>query len=89
MTTEVREFVLDYPVYQVEKGMQQKAGGKLMPLDLPAQKWDHATIDFVVRMPVKDGCDAILTVVDKATKMCHFVPCNEKVSAKEVAQLYW
>ena len=30
-----------------------------------------------------------MTVVDKATKMCHFIACNEKISAREVAILYW
>ena len=28
-------------------------------------------------------------MVDKATKMCHFLPCNESISTKEVAALYW
>ena len=36
-----------------------------------------------------DGKDAILTVVDKATKMCHFIACAKTISAKEVAKLYW
>ena len=89
MTTEVRDFVLDCPVCQVEKGSHQKPGGKIMPLDLPARKWDHVAIDFIVGMPRQDNYDAILTVVDKATKMCHFIPCTEKISAKEVAQVYW
>ena len=62
---------------------------KLIPLELPTRKWDHVAIDFVVGMPVQDDCDTILTVVDKATKMCHFIACTEKISAKEVAQLYW
>ena len=33
--------------------------------------------------------DTICTIVDKATKMCHFVPCSESISAKGVAYLYW
>ena len=89
MTTEVRQFVLDCPVCQVEKGSHLKPSGKLMPLDLPGRKWDHVAIDFVVGMPVQNQYDTILTVVDKATKMCHFIACTEKISAKEVAQLYW
>ena len=89
MTTEVRQFVLDCPVCQVEKGSHLKPGGTLMPLDLPSRKWDHVAIDFVVGLPVQQEYDTILTVVDKATKMCHFIPCKEKISAKEVAQLYW
>ena len=40
-------------------------------------------------LPVQDSCDTICTVVDKATKMCHFIPCTEKISAKQVARLYW
>ena len=89
MTTEVRNFVLDCPVCQVEKGSHLKPGGKLMPLTLPERKWEHVAIDFIVGMPVQQNCDTILTVVDKATKMCHFIACNEKISAREVAQLYW
>ena len=60
-----------------------------MPLALPTRKWDHVALDFVVGMPMQNNCDTILTVVDKATKMCHFIACNEKISAKEVAQVYW
>ena len=85
MTVEVRQFVLDCPVCQVEKGSHLKPGGKLMPLALPTRKWDHVALDFVVGMPMQNSCDTILTVVDKATKMCHFIACNEKISAKEVA----
>ena len=78
MTTEVRQFVLDCPVCQVEKGSHLKPSGKIMPLELPARKWDHVAIDFIVGMPLQQNYDTILTVVDKATKMCHFVACNEK-----------
>ena len=89
MTQEVRQFVLDCPVCQVEKGSHLKPAGKLMPLEVPVRKWDHVVIDFVVGLPVQDNCDTICTVVDKATKMCHFIPCTEKISAKHVARLYW
>ena len=89
MTQEVRQFVLDCPVCQVEKGSHLKPAGKLMPLEIPNRKWDHVVLDFVVGMPVQGEFDAICTVVDKATKMCHFIPCSEKISAKQVAKLYW
>ena len=89
MTPEVRQFVLDCPVCQTEKGSSLKTGGKLMPLEIPERKWEHVVIDFVVGLPVQEGCDTIFTVVDKATKMCHFIPCSERISAKQVAYLYW
>ena len=89
MTPEVRSFVLDCPVCQVEKGSSQKPAGQLIPLEIPIRKWDHVVIDFVVGLPVQGGFDTICTVVDKATKMCHFLPCSETISAKQVAKLYW
>ena len=89
MTPEVRQFVLDCPVCQVEKGSSQLPAGKLMPLEIPQRKWDQVVLDFVVGLPVQGQFDTICTVVDKATKMCHFVPCSESISAKQVAKLYW
>ena len=89
MTPEVRAFVLDCPVCQIEKGSSQKPAGQLMPLEIPQRKWDHVVLDFVVGLPVQQGFDTICTVVDKATKMCHFLPCSESISAKQVAKLYW
>ena len=89
MTQEVRQFVLDCPVCQTEKGSHLRPAGKLMPLEIPQRKWDHVVLDFVVGMPVQGEYDAICTVVDKATKMCHFIPCSERISAKQVAKLYW
>ena len=89
MTQEVRQFVLDCPVCQTEKGSHLRPARKLMPLEIPQCKWDHVVLEFVVGMPVQGEYDAICTVVDKATKMCHFIPCSEKISAKQVAKLYW
>ena len=46
--------------------------------------------DFVTKLLVtRKGDDSILIVVDQATKFCHFIPCTEKISAKETAELYW
>ena len=89
MTQEVRQFVLDCLVRQVEKGNHLKPAGKLLPLEVPVRKWDHVVLDFVVGFPIHQGMDTICTVVDKATKMCHFLPCSEFISAKQVAKLYW
>ena len=89
MTTEVQQFVLDCLVFQVEKGSHLEPGGKLMPLDIPARKRDHVAIDFAIGMPMYNNCNTILAVVDKATKICHFVACNKKIFTKEVVHVYW
>ena len=33
--------------------------------------------------------DSILTVVDKATRMVHLIPCRKSTTAAEAAKLYW
>ena len=33
--------------------------------------------------------DSILTVIDKATRMVHLIPCKKPVTAAETAKLYW
>ena len=58
-------------------------------MEIPARKWDHVAIDFITRMHACEDKDTILIVVDKATKMCHFIPCVEIVTAIDVARLYW
>ena len=46
-------------------------------------------MDFIVDLPTtQGGYDAILVVVDRLTKMAHFIPTRESVSAPQVADLF-
>ena len=82
MTTDAREFVLSCPVCQQEKGLHQLPGGRLQPLEVPAQKWDQIVIDFVTDLPKDEGCNAVLTVVDKAQKWCIFYLAPSRLLAR-------
>ena len=47
-------------------------------------------MDFIVKLPVSQGYDSILTITDQGcTKMAVFLPCNETINAEGVAQLYF
>ena len=86
---DIREFVLTCPVCQTEKGAHQTRGGLLVPLEIPTRKWDQVVIDFVTNLPDDEGQNAVMTMVDKATKMVYFLPCTNTITAKETAQLFW
>jgi hypothetical protein len=46
-------------------------------------------LDFIVKLPVSQGFDSILTVTDQGcTKAAIFIPCNEDIMAEETAALY-
>ena len=45
-------------------------------------------MDFITKLPLAQGYDSILVVVDRFTKMAHFIPTTEKTSAEGLAQLF-
>ena len=45
--------------------------GLLEPLPLPSKPWQSISLDFITDLPVSKGFDAILTIVDRYTKMAH------------------
>ncbi|KAG0154528.1 hypothetical protein PDIDSM_96 [Penicillium digitatum] len=45
-------------------------------------------MDFITHLPLSYGYDAILVVVDRLTKMKHFIHCKGTCNAEEVARLY-
>ena len=48
----------------------------------------HLTVDFITKLPVVAGKDAILVVCDRLSKMTHFVATIEGTSAEGLARLF-
>jgi hypothetical protein len=62
--------------------------GQLQPLQLPTQRWESISLDLVTGLPrTTSGYDAILTVVDRFSRMVHFIPTTKTCTAPQVAQL--
>jgi len=45
-------------------------------------------MDFIKDLPKSDGYDTILLVINRQTKMSHFVPCSKDLDARQFANLF-
>jgi len=59
-----------------------------MPNSIPEKPWVHISADFITKLPLAQGYDSILVVVDRLTKMVHFILTTEKTSAEGLARLF-
>ena len=59
-----------------------------MPNSILEKAWTHISTDFIMKLPLTQGYDSILVVVDRFTKMVHFAPTTEKTSTEGLAQLF-
>ncbi|KAK2905603.1 hypothetical protein Q8A73_009546 [Channa argus] len=87
MARDVREFVLACPFCAQTKTSRRPPFGLLHPLPIPRRPWSHISVDFVTGLPPSQGNTVILTVVDRFSKMAHFIPLPALPTAKETAEV--
>jgi hypothetical protein len=60
----------------------------LFPLRVPPRPWHTVGLDYLTHLPVSNGFNVVLIVVDHLTRMAHFLPCTETVTAEVTATLF-
>ncbi|WVZ89106.1 hypothetical protein U9M48_035559 [Paspalum notatum var. saurae] len=67
----------------------QSTAGLLQPLKIPEWKWEEISMHFIVGLPrTQKGYNSIWVVVDRLTKVAHFIPVNTTYSSARLAKLY-
>ena len=70
------------------KNQSEAPAEKLMPNAIPEKPWSHILADFITKLPLAQGYNAILVVCDRFSKMAHFIATTEKTSAEGLAKLF-
>ena len=88
VTKKVKQYVEGCDSCQRNKNCTEQPAGKLMPNSIPEKPWTHISVDFITKLPLAQGYDTILVVVDQLTKIVHFIPTTEKMTAEGLAKLF-
>jgi Integrase zinc binding domain/RNase H-like domain found in reverse transcriptase len=87
----IRKFINHYvescDICARSKTSRHKPYSSLQPLPIPDKPWSSIAMDFIVELPESNGYQTILTVVDRLTKMAHFIPATYEINAKETARI--
>jgi Integrase zinc binding domain len=68
--------------------IHHKPFGPLRFLPISERPWDSISMDFIERLPLSDGHDMILIIVDCLTKMALFIPTFSDIDSGEVAMIF-
>jgi len=85
MDENITEYVRSCDVSQRNKVIRHKKNGLLEPLELPMRPWTAISMDFIVGLPKSHGYMKIWVIVDRFSKMAHFIPLRTKEHIKELA----
>jgi hypothetical protein len=71
------------------KAIHMKTVGPLQSLPIPTWKWEDISMDFIMGLPrTAKGYDSIWVIVDRLTKIAHFLPLKIDHPVTVYAQLY-
>jgi IS30 family transposase len=61
----------------------------LQLLQVPKWKWEEIAMNFIMGLPkTQPGYDFIWVIVDRLTKVAHFIPIKTTYSKPQLAELY-
>jgi hypothetical protein len=89
MKKEIVEYISICMECQKVKAEHRHPAGLLQPFPIHEWKWEVVTMDFITGLPrIGKLHDLIMVVVDKLTKVAHFIPLKTTHKATDVANIF-
>ena len=88
MDKQITKYIRSCDVCQHNKVIRHKKYGLLEPIDVPMPPWNSISMDFIVGLPKSEGYTKIWVIVDRFSKMAHFIPLRTEEHIKELALIF-
>jgi hypothetical protein len=86
MKQDIAEYISLCDTCQWVKAEHQRPARLLQPLKIPEWKWEEIGMDFIVGLSrTQAGYDSIWVIVDRLTKVAHFIPVKTTYSGAKLA----
>jgi len=85
MDENITEYVRSCDVCQRNNVVRHKKFGLLEPLEVPMRPLTAISMDFIVGLPKSNGYTKIWVIIDRFSKMAHFISLRTEEHIKELA----
>ena len=80
--------MLSYDIYSHFKNPRHWPYRLLQPLPILKRPWSSVSMDFIVDLPPSNTFYCIYVVVDRFSKIAHFVLCKKTITGEDTAKLF-
>ena len=85
---DVGRYIKECDLCQIMKNRTEEVAGKLKSSEVPEKPWTHLIVDFIMKLSVVAGKDAILVVHNRLSKMTYFVATTEETLVEGLVRLF-
>ena len=85
----IAQYIQNCETYTRIKPTQHAPYGLLKPLEVSIRQWLSVSLDLITRLPPSNGYDALLVIVDRLSKMSHYISTSMDMNYKGIARLYF
>ena len=89
MSWEIKSFVNSCDVCQKNKPRINAPIGLLQPIPIHSQPFEVVTMDLIPELPLSNGFNNILVIIDKLMKYTIFIPTMTRIGKVEMAKLFF